>query len=633
MDAPAAEVRDLLGVAARTRAGGDPGAARAAYEHAFDVARELGDVIGMTEAALALSAGPGFGAFPGRGPALLRQAHDLARGSDRARVAVALTRAWVYGGDPARAVHFATEAVDTAEEAGDPVLLAAALDAQLLVHWGPDDLPARLAITRRLEDVVAHLPDTEARMTAHLWRLTTALECLDPVAMRRQLRALDTLATDSGSPRVRFFAASRRAMHALLAGHLPVARAGHQEAVRAGTDAAEPDTVAVDHALGAAIARQTGDPEALAREATAFEQFGAAEGIVVITAEAAELWLAAGEPARADALLQQLVGSGSGGLAAVPRDVDWGWTVTELATVALGTGASALLEQAVPLLAPHAGRGVVDAGAVGFGGVGHDLLYRVFTALGRDAEAAEQRAAAGAAYRRLGADWWVARLAAAPPGAGRVRPAGRPAGTPARIHLHPAGPGVWRVGWAGATRLLPAARGLAHLRLLLQRPGAEVPALELAAAVAGHPGVQTVQADLGPVLDAQALQAYRGRLVELEQDLTEAREWADPVRADRLAAERSALLAGLAAAHGLGGRDRPAGSDRERARVAVRKAISSALAHLGEVDPGLARLLQDTVHTGGTCRYDPDPDRPVRWVLDPAEADRVPGRGPPRERG
>ena len=36
--------------------------------------------------------------------------------------------------------------------------------------------------------------------------------------------------------------------------------------------------------------------------------------------------------------------------------------------------------------------------------------------------------------------------------------------------------------------------------------------------------------------------------------------------------------------------------------------------------PALGRLLRDTVRTGTVCRYDPDPTRPVRWLLD--EPDR-----------
>ena len=56
-------------------------------------------------------------------------------------------------------------------------------------------------------------------------------------------------------------------------------------------------------------------------------------------------------------------------------------------------------------------------------------------------------------------------------------------------------------------------------------------------------------------------------------------------------------------------------SANERARVAVRKAIASAMDRIEHHDPALARLLRDTVHTGASCRYDPDPARPVTWLL------------------
>jgi hypothetical protein len=52
----------------------------------------------------------------------------------------------------------------------------------------------------------------------------------------------------------------------------------------------------------------------------------------------------------------------------------------------------------------------------------------------------------------------------------------------------------------------------------------------------------------------------------------------------------------------------------------VRKSISAALARIAEHDPPLGRLLRDTVHTGAVCHYDPDPARPVRWLLDPPPA-------------
>ena len=58
------------------------------------------------------------------------------------------------------------------------------------------------------------------------------------------------------------------------------------------------------------------------------------------------------------------------------------------------------------------------------------------------------------------------------------------------------------------------------------------------------------------------------------------------------------------------------GGSAERARVAVRKAIAATLTQIERHEPGLARLLRDEVHTGMACRYDPNPDHPVRWITD-----------------
>jgi hypothetical protein len=66
----------------------------------------------------------------------------------------------------------------------------------------------------------------------------------------------------------------------------------------------------------------------------------------------------------------------------------------------------------------------------------------------------------------------------------------------------------------------------------------------------------------------------------------------------------------------LGGRNRTTGSHAERARVAVRKAIVAALARIAETDPWLGRHLRDRVRTGFECRYESDPDHPVRWILE-----------------
>src|SRR5690242_16939634 len=199
----------------------------------------------MAAAALGLAALQRFGGPGGRTPALLHEAYLAAAGSPatRARLAAALARSWVYGNDAARGAPFALEAVELAEEARDPAVLADALDAQLATSWGPDDLSERLRITARLQDVAAHVDDVRTRMDAHLWRLTTALETLDVTGMHRQLSALDLLAHETGSPLVRYFAMTRRAMHATLVDDLDRARELVEAAYALGTDIGVPDAL------------------------------------------------------------------------------------------------------------------------------------------------------------------------------------------------------------------------------------------------------------------------------------------------------------------------------------------------------------------------------------------------------
>ena len=192
---------------------------------------------------------------------------------------------------------------------------------------------------------------------------------LDNAAVRRQLRALELLAAESGSARVAFFAASRRGMHALLTGDLVAARAALREAGATGRAADSPDAEAVEHTLRAGIARQAGDAATLAEEAAGFEGFGLAEGIRSITAWAAALWMAAGRPDQARTVLHQL-----DDFAAIPRDVDWLLTVY--------------------LLAPYAGRGVIDAGGVAFAGVVDAVLARACALLDRPDDAARWSASA-----------------------------------------------------------------------------------------------------------------------------------------------------------------------------------------------------------------------------------------------
>src|SRR4051794_11036466 len=205
---------------------GDVASVRAELVAAFRAARESDDLPTMQSAALSLTRVQGFGVHPGEAPAYLHEALLATdEPSARARLLSGLARSWVYGGEGARAADFAEDALSLAEELDDPPLLADALDAALLAKWSPDDFEERVSMAARLEGVAAHLTDPDARLTAALWRLTTAWECLDVLAVSRQLRALDRLAEETSSPRIAFFARSRRAMHAIVVGSLDEATA------------------------------------------------------------------------------------------------------------------------------------------------------------------------------------------------------------------------------------------------------------------------------------------------------------------------------------------------------------------------------------------------------------------------
>jgi hypothetical protein len=549
-----------------------------------------------------------FGTHPGGLPALLHESYVEASGARRGRLAVALARIWAYGGEAGRAAPFAREAVKIAEGLGEPPLLAEALDAELLVRWGPDDLDERSRITARLEDLVAHLSDVEARQSAYLWRLTSALESLDMVSVHRQLHALDVLADESGSSRVRFFAASRRAMHALLIDDLPAARAAHEVVREAGAAAGEPDLFALDHTLAAEIARQAGDLDALAIEAQGYEDFGIGKGYASVAAQAALLWATVGDLERARLLTTKLAGTD---LTAFPRDVEWLLIVTALTEAAAAVGMTDVLSAAVPALTPYAGRAVLNAGAVTFEGVVEDYLAQACAALGDIDAARRWTESAARAYQRIGARWWLHRLQARD----LATATAPPSTTKLVVHLHPGAGGVWTVGREGAVSSVREMKGLRYLRLLVKQPGVEISSLDLATWVAGHPGAAPEQRG-EEIVDRRAVAAYRKRLDEIDEDISEAEQWSDSERLARLRAEREALLDEVSGATGLGGRQRTLGSTGEKARVAVRKAVAAAIDRISDVDPSVGRLLRDTVRTGSGCRYDPDPSRPVRWVLD-----------------
>jgi hypothetical protein len=186
----------------------------------------------------------------------------------------------------------------------------------------------------------------------------------------------------------------------------------------------------------------------------------------------------------------------------------------------------------------------------------------------------------------------------------------------------------WTVVFDGAVVRLRDAKGLRHLARLLAHPGREFHTLDLEAAqsrpspaAVGPPGRAsgaelTVGPDLGDagvLLDTAAKAAYRVRIEELRAELEEAEGFQDPARAAKARHELEFLVAELARAVGLGGRDRRAASHAERARLNATRAIRAAMASLAREHPALGRHLAATIRTGRYCAYTPDPRLPIAW--------------------
>ncbi len=155
------------------------------------------------------------------------------------------------------------------------------------------------------------------------------------------------------------------------------------------------------------------------------------------------------------------------------------------------------------------------------------------------------------------------------------------------------------------SRSMRGSKGMRYLEILTASPGREIHVLELVAAEAGVERGEIADSDAGPLIDAEAKEAYRQRLRDLDGALEEAAANMDHGRAESLAAERDALINELSRAVGLGGRDRKGKSTAERARVNVQRRLKSAVRAIAKESPDIGAHLDRALRTGTFCSYDP----------------------------
>jgi TolB-like protein/tetratricopeptide (TPR) repeat protein len=165
---------------------------------------------------------------------------------------------------------------------------------------------------------------------------------------------------------------------------------------------------------------------------------------------------------------------------------------------------------------------------------------------------------------------------------------------------------LWTLAFGGLSVQLTHQKGFLDLAHLLARPGVEMHCLELADRPVDGGG------DV-PVLDDRARRELKSRVRDLQKEIDEAEAVHDPGRAERAREELDQLVEHLSGALGIGGRARQLGSAAERARSAVTWRIRNAIKKIASAHPRLGRHLENSVHTGTFCVY--EPETPTDWAL------------------
>jgi tetratricopeptide (TPR) repeat protein len=583
----------LLELAAAHERTGRSDLAAQRFGQAADASRAVGDAVGLARAALGTQTlGYRSGAQNAELLDLLREASwrleeaggPLALWS---RVLAALARTLRHGSDrlpSAEVTRVAQRAAQLAAAANDPSALAT---AKLAVHdamWVPGTAAARLPVIAEMLDAAQASGDDDLAAQARLLRAAALLELGDP-AGRDELLSYITLAANLGHARGRWGALTRQATFAQLAGRA-------EESARLGEQALE---------LGLAI----GEPDAAGcffTSRTALAAFGVNEPSIEMD-PADPLWpmfpvlrawpfAARGEVAAAASVLGDFS----------VLDITM-WTGVEAlaaaAVVFAVAGSDAQRNWVYERLRPYAGTHVVVGGCASYHAAVDHHLGALAASLGDTAAAEAHFRAALAMHERLGAAGW-ARLSEQALTGLLAAPASRAANEMRLVN------GVRLLCYEGKQVQLPDSKGLGDIATLIEAHGAGVHVLTLV----GH---RLARMGADPVLDERAKAAYKARLAGLAGEIEDAEDAGSPGRAEALRSERAALIRELAAAAGLGRRDRKLGDEAERARKTVSARVRDALAKIGQAHPELADHLRSSLRMGTLCSY--SPAEPVTWTL------------------
>ena len=613
---------ELVLAVGEARARADDERARPTLIEAAAAARAVGRADLLARAALGIRS---FAFGPGVPDDVLLPMFDealdrLGPGDDalRARLLARNSVALYYSaGSEQRRAALAEEAVKLARELGDRATLAFVLSNVQLGLWGPDTVEQCLAWTEELLGLTQELGDAELAMVARHRQIDFLLELDDLAGADIALEALVRVAAESPDPRAQAYVLLHRARRELLEGRFGEAERLNAEAAAEGERLRDP-TIPV-----LAAAQRFGLSWTLERHGeleTSIRRYAdAAPGMPAWRVGLAIVYCKLGREAPARREFDRLAADG---FVAVPRDNDFLLNLGLLTEVCATLGDAERAATLYGLLAPFEQRLAVCPHAFVVGPVTR-FLGKLAATRGDVGAATGHFAAAAASAAALNSPPLLAQVEADQAQVGAPPQAATPAeGGSATLRREG---DVWAFAWEDRLVRVRDSKGVGYLATLLANPGVEVHATDLAAGPANRAETQAGAAaeldgdagqDAGPVLDASAKAAYRGRLEELREELEEAEAFNDPERAARAREELDLIAGELAGAVGLGGRDRKLGSTAERARVNVTRAIRGVLKRVEEHDAALGAELATTVRTGTFCAFEPDPRRPVTWRVE-----------------
>jgi hypothetical protein len=605
-------------------------ASRFWFEAAYDKAELANDVVAMGVAALGLS---GLWVHEHRGAAAsalvrTRLEHASSRLDPGSALGLRL-RARLAGEADYRAGTSARilSMLDEIRGTGYAVAHAEALSLAHHCLLGPDHGAVRRDLAEELIAASARTGRRVDLLMGLLWNTVDLFFDGDPHAERRLVELRDLLAINNHRA-VGFVVSAIEVMLAIRSGRLDRAEALARTCAERGAEAGDIDVTGWYGAQMVAIRWYQGRLTELLPMLT--DLVNSPTLSAVDNAYVAALAVAAAQAGDRPTAISAMARLRGRGLAKLPRSSSWLATMYGFVEAANLLGNVDAAARAYTLLKPYAKLPTVASlGAACFGSVQHALGVAALTTGAVDQAVDHLREAV---HHNLALAHWPAvirsRLRFAEALKARMHQSDAAAadnqlvaaadeastlGLPLPIDVTPqrSSPSAtctrqgsrWQISLGEYSASIRHCVGMLHLAVLIANPDVEIAAIDLVAGVGAPGAAEGSLMSAQPVLDRAAIDSYRQRLADLRNEIEDSETDGDAQRLAEARAERDWLLTELSAGTGLAGRVRSFSDDRERARVAVSKAIRRAIARIRDVDAVIGEHLTTHVLTGTHCSY------------------------------